>query len=165
MVKAKKQRRNSSRYALAKDVYPLLRWYAISGDPPPISEAGRYVKRKVRLLLTAAGDVTVGTLSQQLGHGGDFVILQIHAWAAMGTSGANSATFSYYPGTLLSGGLTANNALTVGDEGTFSRRSGVGVDIPKGRTICRAYDTASTQKILTSTGACTVYVSCLQFAE
>jgi len=150
---------------MVKDSFPLVRWRRIGGDPPPISNKGRYVRRVVRLVLADGESVTIGSLSSALGHSGDFVVTNVRLWGALSGSAVSTATFMAYPGNLLAGAGTSASPLEVTDEGTFSSRAAVEFTIPRAHAVNTVYNTGSTAKIVSIIGSSGfAYVTCMQFA-
>jgi len=144
------------------DSFPLVRWRKLRGDPPPISNAGRYVRRVVKLSLTDGEVATLGSISSVLGHGGDFVITSIRMWGALGNT---SVTFAAFPGALLAGVSQTAQSVIVTDEGTQSSRPAVEFTVPRSHAVSHIYTTGSTQKVFSIVGtAGSAYVTCMQFA-
>ena len=158
--------RRSKSSAVNKESFPLVRWKKLGGNPPPISSAGRYVKRVVKVDIEIGGHLTVGAISTALGHAGDFVITMLRCWGVVpvGTIFSEN-TFLAYPNNLISGAPATADNLSVYDAGTGSSRPAVCFEIPRAHASIQNYDTASTVKIVSSanTGA-HVYVTCWQYA-
>ena len=158
--------RRSKSSAVNKESFPLVRWKKLGGNPPPISSAGRYVKRVVKVDIEIGGHLTVGAISTALGHAGDFVITMLRCWAASsGNATFLANTFVAYPNNLISGAPATTDNLSVYDAGTGSSRPAVSFEVPRAHASIQNYDTASTVKVVSSatTGA-HVYVTCWQYA-
>ena len=158
--------RRSKSSAANKESFPLVRWKKLGGNPPPVSSAGRYVKRVVKVDVEAGGHLTVGAISAALGHAGDFVITMLRCWAAIPVSNVFADnTFLAYPNNLISGAPSTADNLSVYDAGTGTSRPAVCFEVPRAHASIQNYDTASVVKIVSSatTGA-HVYVTCWQYA-
>ena len=158
--------RRSRSSAVNKESFPLVRWKKLGGNPPPISSAGRYVKRVVRVDVESGGHLTVGAICAALGHAGDFVITTLRCWGTVPDRNAFSGnTFLAYPNNLISGAPATADNLTVYDAGTANSRPAVCFEIPRAHASIQNYDTSSVVKVVSSatTGA-HVYVTCWQYA-
>lgn len=160
----KTKRKNS---AANVDSFPLIRWSKLGGNPPPISNKGRYVKRVVKVDTADGESVTDGKISSALGHAGDFVITSARCWAVLTTTSGTGTniTFNAFPQNLLSNSGANTDALSVSDLGTFSSRAAVKFDIPRAHAVITDYGTEGGRAIFACVGAgATFYITCWQYA-
>lgn len=162
MGKTKKMKSSAN-----QDSFPLIRWTKLGGNPPPISNKGKYVKRIVKIDTADGESVTNGKISVALGHAGDFVITMCRCWAVLSTTagtGTNIA-FNAFPQWLLSNSGTSSDALSVSDLGTFSSRAAVKFEIPRSHALISEYDVQGDRVLFAAVGAgATFYVTCWQYA-
>jgi len=142
-------------------------WQRISGNPPPISNAGQYVKRTVVLEEGAAGAtaiLSVGSVSTALGRSGDFFVSNIKMWQLLPASTVSSGTvFTARPANLLGGVPTTMDDVIVRDFGTGSSRASVMFQVPKERAAILNYDTASTTVLASSADGFVAHVTVWQY--
>ena len=141
---------NAHLKAIERKLNPQPTFGPISGDPPAITNQGRFIDRTIFVTL-ANNKLTIGDISRALkgtdyggsGPSGDFYIRSIKIW---GSTAAPNTTFTvnFILANLLTSGGTNADPVLVRDVGTGSRCPGARCSIPLPVSKLQNFDTAST---------------------
>lgn len=144
---------------------------ALRGNPPPVSNNFKTVKRTVQVSMAAPSSgvtqLTTGAISSALtGVTGDFQVsrLDFYSLAGYNTGSVPSATFTCEQANLLlnNSSLGLLQTVSVTDYGTATSMPGVSFFIPRGRGVWITKDTAGSAILGSSTTAAVVIVHVMQ---
>ena len=165
------QRTNAHFKAIERQINPQPRFGSVEGDPPAITNQGKFIDRIVLVSLDN-DNLTTGGISKALkssglsstGASGDFYIRTIKMWGFLQTNNSNAVAVKFRLATLLVAGQAGGNSDTVvvQDYGTGSRRPGVRCSIPLPAAILQDFNTNSDIIIAETSGVNCVHVSVRQ---
>ena len=143
------QRTNSHFKAIERQINPQPTFGSISGDPPAITNQGKFIDRVV-YVDPGTSELTIGSIAHALkstelsgsGPSGDFYIRNIKMWGTPLSSTPMSIKF-ILSNLLVSAGGGAD-PVVVRDYGTGSRCPGVRCSIPLPVSKLQNFDTANT---------------------
>lgn len=139
---------------IRRELTPQLLVGSVRGDPPAITNNGRFIDRVVRVANGTPGKLTVGDISVALknsannGPSGDFYIRCIKMWGVAGTTpiGCNFEQANLVSNNRLSG----TDQIYVQDSGTYASLPGVRASVPLNHAVLQNFDTANTVTLANS---------------
>jgi hypothetical protein len=144
------QRTNAHFKAIERQLNPQPSFGSIQGDPPAITNQGKFIDRVV--LLETTNTITIGAICQALrstaltssGPSGDFYIRSIKIWGLTSSTVGSPLAAKFLMTNLLTNAGASADPIAVRDYGTASRRPGVRCTIPLPQAKLQNFDTGST---------------------
>ena len=144
------QRTNAHFKAIERQLNPQPKFGSTVGDPPAITNQGKFIDRVV-LVNPVAAEITIGNISQALksveltgsGPTGDFYIRSIKIWGSP-LKATLSVSAKFFLTNLLVAASSNSDSVVVKDYGTTTRRPGVRCTIPLPASKLQNFDTTST---------------------
>ena len=163
------QRTNAHFKAIERQINPQPTFGSIGGDPPAITNQGKFIDRTV-LVIPGTNQLTLGFISEALkstgltgsGPTGDFFIRSIKIWGMPAVSNGSYVAAKFFLGALITSAGGNSDPVVVRDYGTASRRSGVRCSIPMVASKLQNFDTTSNTSVAELYGNECIHVSVRQ---
>ena len=131
------QRTNSHFKAIERQINPQPRFGSIVGDPPAITNQGKFIDRVV-LVEPGTDNLTVGSICEALkstaltgsGPTGDFYVTSIKIWGPPAITNNLYVAAKFFLSALLNSSNSNSDPVVVRDYGTGSRRPGIRCTTP-----------------------------------
>ena len=163
------QRTNAHFKAIERQINPQPTFGSLVGDPPAITNQGKFIDRVV-LVDTTTTELTIGAISSALkstqvtgsGASGDFYIRSIKIWGSPVAGPKNVVVAKFHLGSLIVAASSSMDPVVVRDYGTGSRRPGVRCSIPLPASKIQNFDLLSTVVVAETTASDCIHVSVRQ---
>jgi hypothetical protein len=144
------QRTNAHFKAIERQLNPQPTFGSIEGDPPAITNHGKFIDRVV--LVENESNLTIGAISRALrstgftssGPSGDFFIRSIKVWGIPSSTTDGPLVAKFLLESLVANAGGGADPVVVRDFGTASRRPGIRCTIPLPASKLQNFDTGST---------------------